>query len=219
MALDVHGQSCKLLLEFFNIIFAMVGFGMVSLGLCGSQTCGFFNLDLNSQMLIIGVFAAGALMLLVAIVGHAGMYSESREALEIVSVLLVVLCAAEIGAGVLAFVNKDKVARSLSTLYKTVYMQYMNKRDQRQAIALHIFHYGLNCCGMGGPLEPFVRDTCPKKSEFWDVLNTSSCVTAISNLFDSNAPIVWGFFIGIAVLLIVACYLSHSILVNEDPRS
>ncbi|MGH0182600.1 UNVERIFIED_CONTAM: hypothetical protein FKN15_010025 [Acipenser sinensis] len=128
----------------------MVGCGMVALGLCGSQTCGFFNLDLSSQMLIIGVFAAGALMLLVAILGHAGMYNESREALGIVSVLLVVLCAAEVGAGVLAFVNKDKVARSLSKLYKTVYMQYMNKRDQRAAIALHIFHYGVSDSGTGG---------------------------------------------------------------------
>ncbi|MGH0186017.1 UNVERIFIED_CONTAM: hypothetical protein FKN15_019894 [Acipenser sinensis] len=89
-------------------------------------------------------------MLLVAILGHAGVSNESRAALGIVSVLLVVLCAAEVGAGVLAFVNKDKVAHNLSELYKTVYMQYMKKGDQRAAIVLHIFHYTVSDTGTGG---------------------------------------------------------------------
>ncbi|XP_041093836.1 CD9 antigen isoform X3 [Polyodon spathula] len=210
MAVDGCGQCCKVLLVIFNIIFAVVGLAMLGLGLWlrfSSETRGFFDIDLNTQSFIIGVIvliSTGALMLLVAILGHCGLCNESRSTLGTFLVFVGVLCGAEIAAGVLAFVNKDALVQNLSEFYQTIYLQYLNKRDPSQAVTLRIFHNALNCCGIGGVLEPFVQDTCPKKEGIWDTLNTSSCLTAIANLFNSNAPVVLWSFIGIAVLLIVA---------------
>ncbi|XP_041093835.1 CD9 antigen isoform X2 [Polyodon spathula] len=198
MAVDGCGQCCKVLLVIFNIIFAVVGLAMLGLGLWlrfSSETRGFFDIDLNTQSFIIGVIvliSTGALMLLVAILGHCGLCNESRSTLGTFLVFVGVLCGAEIAAGVLAFVNKDALVQNLSEFYQTIYLQYLNKRDPSQAVTLRIFH-------------------------------NASCLTAIANLFNSNAPVVLWSFIGIAVLLIVALicchYLSRSIRLSQQSPS
>ncbi|MBN3270760.1 CD9 protein, partial [Polyodon spathula] len=119
---------------------------MLGLGLWlrfSSETRGFFDIDLNTQSFIIGVIvliSTGALMLLVAILGHCGLCNESRSTLGTFLVFVGVLCGAEIAAGVLAFVNKDALVQNLSEFYQTIYLQYLNKRDPSQAVTLRIFH-------------------------------------------------------------------------------
>ncbi|KAK6471491.1 CD9 antigen-like [Huso huso] len=156
MAVDGCGQCCKVLLVIFNIIFAVVGFAMLGLGLWlrfSSQTRGFFDIDLNTQSFIIGVvvlIAVGALMLLVAILGHCGLCNESRSTLGVFSGFLGLLCGAEIAAGILAYVNKDAVVQNLSEFYSTIYLQYLNKRDPSQAVTLRILHNAVRRGGGGG---------------------------------------------------------------------
>ncbi|XP_069052480.1 CD9 antigen isoform X1 [Lepisosteus oculatus] len=225
MALDGCGYCCKVILIIFNIFFAIVGFAMLGLGLWlrfGSETRGFFDIDLNTQQFVIGVtvlMVTGTLMLLVALFGDCGACSESRCALGVFSGLLTVLILAEITAGVLAFVNSDEVGKQLAEFYATIYAQYVNKGgDPSLAVTLKIFHNALDCCGIGGGiLEPFVRETCPRAG-LLQTLVMPSCPAVIVDVFNSRAPVVLGCFVGLALLMVLAL-LCSSVLSRQIKRT
>uniref|UniRef100_A0A8C7PXC5 Tetraspanin n=1 Tax=Oncorhynchus mykiss TaxID=8022 RepID=A0A8C7PXC5_ONCMY len=206
MALDGCGQLCKCILILFNILFALVGFAMLGLGLWlrfSSETRGFFNIDLNTQQFVIGVsvlIALGAVILLVAVFGDYGACNENRTALGVFSCLLAILAGLEIGAGVFAYMRSDEVGEQLAKFYLTVYAQYVDKGDPGLAVTLSMFHNVLHCCGLIGALDPLVKKTCPDTG-FLETFTLPACPTVIVNLFESNAPLVMGLFLGTAMLL------------------
>ncbi|CDQ86889.1 unnamed protein product [Oncorhynchus mykiss] len=258
MALDGCGQLCKCILILFNILFALVGFAMLGLGLWlrfSSETRGFFNIDLNTQQFVIGVsvlIALGAVILLVAVFGDYGACNENRTALGVIdkamrlliytetgfwlqvqksdlsdvffceesttiSCLLAILAGLEIGAGVFAYMRSDEVGEQLAKFYLTVYAQYVDKGDPGLAVTLSMFHNVLHCCGLIGALDPLVKKTCPDTG-FLETFTLPACPTVIVNLFESNAPLVMGLFLGTAALLILALVCS-SLLSKEIQRS
>ncbi|XP_021413757.1 CD9 antigen [Oncorhynchus mykiss] len=223
MALDGCGQLCKCILILFNILFALVGFAMLGLGLWlrfSSETRGFFNIDLNTQQFVIGVsvlIALGAVILLVAVFGDYGACNENRTALGVFSCLLAILAGLEIGAGVFAYMRSDEVGEQLAKFYLTVYAQYVDKGDPGLAVTLSMFHNVLHCCGLIGALDPLVKKTCPDTG-FLETFTLPACPTVIVNLFESNAPLVMGLFLGTAALLILALVCS-SLLSKEIQRS
>uniref|UniRef100_A0A8C7PZB3 Tetraspanin n=1 Tax=Oncorhynchus mykiss TaxID=8022 RepID=A0A8C7PZB3_ONCMY len=223
MALDGCGQLCKCILILFNILFALVGFAMLGLGLWlrfSSETRGFFNIDLNTQQFVIGVsvlIALGAVILLVAVFGDYGACNENRTALGVFSCLLAILAGLEIGAGVFAYMRSDEVGEQLAKFYLTVYAQYVDKGDPGLAVTLSMFHNVLHCCGLIGALDPLVKKTCPDTG-FLETFTLPACPTVIVNLFESNAPLVMGLFLGTAALLITAL-VCCSILMKQIKRS
>ncbi|KAL0199518.1 hypothetical protein M9458_008058, partial [Cirrhinus mrigala] len=54
------------------------------------------------------------------------------------------------------------VSDELVNFYTTIYAQYLNTRNPSQATTLKLFHQAFDCCGVGGAIEMFVRDTCPE---------------------------------------------------------
>ncbi|XP_038847543.1 CD9 antigen-like [Salvelinus namaycush] len=223
MALDGCGQLCKCILILFNILFALVGFAMLGLGLWlrfSSETRGFFNVDLNTQQFVIGVsvlIALGAVILLVAVFGDYGACNENRTALGVFSCLLAILALLEIGAGVFAYMRSDEVGEQLAKFYMTVYAQYVDKGDPGLAVTLSMFHNVLHCCGIIGALDLLVKKTCPDTG-FLETFTLPACPTVIVNLFESKAPLVMGLFLGTAAMLILALVCS-SLLSKEIQRS
>ncbi|XP_057194099.1 CD9 antigen-like isoform X1 [Triplophysa rosa] len=119
----------------------------------------------------------------------------------------------------MAFMWSGQVAEELANFYISVYTQYLNTRAQGQAITLKIFHNAFDCCGIGGAIELFVRDTCPEGS-FLQQITYSSCPNVIKGMFQSNAPLVLGGFLGTAGVMLVA--LVCSIILgreNSAPRA
>ncbi|XP_029481500.1 CD9 antigen-like [Oncorhynchus nerka] len=224
MALDGCGQLCKCILILFNILFALVGFAMLGLGLWlrfSSETRGFFDIDLNTQQFVIGVsvlIALGAVILLVAVFGDYGACNENRTALGVFSCLLAILAGLEIGAGVFAYMRSDEVGEQLAKFYMTVYAQYVDKGgDPGLTVTLTMFHNVLHCCGLIGALDPLVQRTCPDTG-FLETFTLPACPTVIVNLFESKAPLVMGLFLGTAAMLIFALVCS-SLLSKEIQRS
>uniref|UniRef100_A0A4W5PM76 Tetraspanin n=1 Tax=Hucho hucho TaxID=62062 RepID=A0A4W5PM76_9TELE len=230
MALDGCGQLCKCILILFNILFALVGFAMLGLGLWlrfSSESRGFFNIDLNTQQFVIGVsvlIVLGAVILLVAVFGDYGACNENRTALGVFSCLLAILAGVEIGAGVFVYMRSDEVGEQLAKFYMTVYAQYVDKGDPGLAVTLSMFHnlgtfhsIILHCCGLIGALDPLVKKTCPETG-IWETFTLPACPTVIVNLFESKAPLVMGLFLGTAAMLILALVCS-SLLSKEIQRS
>ncbi|KAG9338796.1 hypothetical protein JZ751_025233 [Albula glossodonta] len=191
----------------------LMGIAMLGLGLWlrfSSQTGGFFSIDLNSKQFVIGVtvlIATGAVMMIVAAFGDFGACNENKFALKVFSFTLGIVAVAEIIAGVLAFAYSDEVGEELSAFYSTVYAQYINKGGESSlAVTLKIFHNAVNlkCCGIGGALEPFVRETCPSSRNFIEAITKPACPKVIRDLFKAKAPVVLGVFIAAAILMVCA---------------
>ncbi|XP_016354470.1 CD9 antigen-like [Sinocyclocheilus anshuiensis] len=224
LAMDGCAQMCKCFLILFNILFALVGLGLVALGMWlrfGAETRGFFDIDLSTTQFNIGVMVlvvTGVLMLLVAIIGDCGACNNSKSALGVFSGLLTVLIIIEIAAGVMAFMWSDRVSGELVNFYATIYAQYLKTRSPAQAVTLELFNNAFDCCGVGGPIEMFVRDTCPKGS-FLQQLSYSSCPSMIKDVFNSNAQLVLGGFLGTAgimtLALVCSCVLRRHVSVSH----
>ncbi|XP_016354464.1 tetraspanin-2-like [Sinocyclocheilus anshuiensis] len=190
--MDGCAQMCKCFLILFNILFALVGLGLVALGMWlrfGAETRGFFDIDLSTTQFNIGVMVlvvTGVLMLLVAIIGDCGACNNSKPALGVFSGLLTVLIIIEIAAGVMAFMWSDRVSDELVNFYATIYAQYLNTRSPAQAVTLELF-------------------------------NNASCPSVIKDVFHSNAPLVLGGFLGTAGIMVVALVCSSVLYSSLKP--
>ncbi|KAJ8254303.1 hypothetical protein COCON_G00209150 [Conger conger] len=208
--MDDCGRLSKCFVVLFNIVIGIGGAAMLGLGLWlrfSSETRGFFDINLNTQQFVIGVtvlIVLGIILLLLAGVGHCGACNGNKAALTVYSALLGVMAGVMIAAGVLAYMNSNEVGKQLAEFYMTIYMQYLNKGDPSLVITLKLFHNLLDCCGIGGSLEPLIRDTCPKKSIF--DFSTSSCPKAIAVLFSTNSSLLLGCFVGAAIVMVFSCF-------------
>ncbi|KAM4531505.1 CD9 antigen isoform 2-T3 [Odontesthes bonariensis] len=212
MAVDGCGLVCKYILILFNIIFALVGFVFLGLGLWlrfSDNTRGIFQIDaLNSSAFVIGVtvlIVLGSVMLIVVAFGDYGACNEKRCALQVFSVLLTFLAMAEIAVGVLAYSSRDQVGQNMGEFYVSLYTLYVSSGDPGIAVTLTFIHNTIHCCGVTGvSLIEIVKQTCPKPDGFLEKFVMPNCPMTIANVFDRRAPMVMGIFIGTGALLITA---------------
>ncbi|KAK1167254.1 CD9 antigen-like isoform X1 [Acipenser oxyrinchus oxyrinchus] len=209
------GVVCiKYLLFGFNFVFWLAGTAVLAVGLWlrfDSKTKAIFEMDTNPTTFYTGVYiliGAGALMMVVGFLGCCGAIQESPCMLGLFFAFLLLIFAIEIAAGIWGFSNKDKVVGEVETFYKETYKNYISTKQPALKETLKAFHHGLNCCGIGGTLEPLVRDTCPEKDGIVATLTVQSCPTAINEVFNSKLHIIGGVGIGIAVIMIFGMIFS-----------
>ncbi|XP_069557369.1 CD9 antigen [Brachyistius frenatus] len=216
MAVDGCGLFCKYILLIFNIIFAVVGFAFLGLGLWlrfSDNTRGIFEIsDLNSSAFVIGVtvlITLGSVMLIVVAFGDYGACNEKSCALQVFCGLLAFLATIEIICGVLAYSRSDEVGLRIAEFYTSMYTLYVGSGDPAIAVTLTFIHTTLHCCGVTGiSLIEIAKKTCPKPDGFMEKIIMPSCPGIITNIFDSKAPLVLGIFLGTGALLIIALICS-----------
>ncbi|KAM3864399.1 CD9 antigen [Diretmus argenteus] len=223
MALDGCGQLCKCLLIIFNIIFAVLGFAILGVGMWlrfSGSTRGIFKVgDLNSTAFVIVVtimIVLGVVMLIVVAFGDYGSCNESKCALEVFSGLVSLLAIAEIAVGVLVYARSDVVAEGLVEFYNTMYLLYVSSGDPAIGATLTFVHKLLDCCGvMGVVILDLAQQTCPAKEGFLSRIIRPTCPGVISDAFQSKVPLVMGLFIGTGVLLYIV--LTPPAVGNQQP--
>ncbi|XP_047213745.1 CD81 antigen-like isoform X1 [Girardinichthys multiradiatus] len=216
MALDGCGVVCKYMLIIFNIIFAVVGFAFLGLGLwlrCSENTRGIFTIgEPDSSTFVTGVtvmIALGIVMLIVVLFGDYGACNEKRCALQVFSVLVFLLAIAEFAVGGLAWSNRMEAGLHLGKFYVSLYERYVMSQDPAIGVILTFIQNSLHCCGITGvSVIEIGQQTCPKPSGFFEHIKMDSCPITIVTVFDSRAPLVMGIFIGTGALLIVAVICS-----------
>ncbi|XP_028664001.1 CD9 antigen-like isoform X1 [Erpetoichthys calabaricus] len=204
------GINCvKYLLFAFNLIFWLAGTAVLAIGLWlrfDSRTKGIFEADTNSSFYT-GVYiliGAGAIMMVVGFLGCCGAIQESSCMLGLFFFFLLLIFALEIAAGIWGLANKEKVVTDIENFYKETYKNYLATKQEALKGTLQAFHFGLDCCGLGGGLEPLVRDTCSKDLS----LTQQSCLTAIRDVFNTKFHIIGAVGIGIAVIMIFGMIFS-----------
>ncbi|XP_034066117.1 CD9 antigen-like [Gymnodraco acuticeps] len=222
MALDDCGRLCKYTLFIFNLIFALVGFVFLGLGLWlrfSDGTRALFEIEeFNSSAFVIAVtvlIITGLVMLIVVVFGVYGACNEKRCALLTFSVLVTILAVAVVVFGVIAYSRKVEIGLRMGEFYSSIYLLYVANSDPVLAVTLTFIQKLLHCCGATGvTLLDFAKETCPDPDSFWEHIKMDACPGVIVEVFNRNAPVVIGLFVGTGVILFLALICS-SILTNK----
>nr|XP_006633875.1 PREDICTED: CD9 antigen [Lepisosteus oculatus] len=211
------GMQCiKYLMFAFNFLFWLAGTAVLAIGLWlrfDSRTKGIFEVDSNPSTFFTGVYiliGAGALMMIVGFLGCCGAIQESPCMLGLVSIAFICTpfdTKGPVTAFSLALSKVQEVVTDIEDFYKETYNNYLKTKQEALKETLRAFHFGLDCCGMGGTFEPIVKDTCPTK-EGLAVLSLKPCPQAIHEVFESKLHIIAGVGIGIAIVMIFGMIFS-----------
>ncbi|KAK1878349.1 CD9 antigen [Dissostichus eleginoides] len=217
MALDDCGLLCKYTLFIFNLIFALVGFVFLGLGLWlrFSNTRAIFEFEDFSSTFDIAVtvlIIMGLVMLIVVVFGVYGACNEKRCALLTFSALVTILAVAVVVFGVIANSRKDEIGFRIAEFYSSIYLLYVANSDPVLAVTLTFIQKLLHCCGATGkPSLDFAQETCPDPDSFLDPFTMDACPGVIVDVFINKAPLVMGLFVGTGVILLLALICSSTL--------
>ncbi|KAL7985400.1 hypothetical protein Chor_003970 [Crotalus horridus] len=123
------------------------------------------------------LIGAGVLMMAVGFFGCCGAARESQCLLGAFFTCLLVIFAAEIAAGVFAFLGKKTAVNEVQAIYEKAYENYISDQSKNKTIIR--FHDALQCCGKDSDAQ--VKPTCPK-----EIVSSKNCLTEIETLVNSN---------------------------------
>ncbi|KAH0949791.1 hypothetical protein HN011_007427 [Eciton burchellii] len=225
------GMACvKYLLFLFNLIFAITGIVFISVGAVILVVYNGYNNFVDSWF-----FAAPVLMIIVGVIvflvsffGCCGAVKENHCMIITFSVLLLLIFALELGAGITGYMMRGEVANMLHNRLNGTLRQYENNGDVQRS--WDIMQHDLQCCGMNGPTDwPMVGfpgntvpDSCCKEVPSQSKCDLNSihvysdgCMAKLQSAIENNAMILGGVGIGIALIqligVIFACCLARSI--------
>ncbi|KAI4822179.1 hypothetical protein KUCAC02_007738 [Chaenocephalus aceratus] len=175
-----------------GVIFALVGFVFLGLGLWlrfSESTRATFEFEaLNSSefdMAVTVLIITGSVMLIVVVFGENG-------ALLTFSALVTILAGALVVFGVIANARKEEIG-----------LRYLDNGDPALADILTFIQELLHCCGATGVTSlDFAKETCPDPDSIWEHLKMDACPGVIVDVFNRNAPLVIGLFVGTGVSLV-----------------
>ncbi|XP_069801212.1 tetraspanin-2 [Dendropsophus ebraccatus] len=149
-------RCVKYLLLTFNLIFLLAGSAIVGVGLWLLLGGNIKELSEGDEevyaFFFIGLYVlivAGALMMLIGFFGCCGAARESQCLLGAFFVCLLVIFAAEVIAGVIAFLGKQKAVEGAKKLYTEAYNDFLDKKGENTTLVdIHTF---AKCCGLEDP--------------------------------------------------------------------
>ncbi|XP_047438078.1 tetraspanin-2a [Mugil cephalus] len=199
------GMKCvKYLLFVFNFIFWLAGLLVLAVGLwlrLDSDTGKLLTGDAAPYTFYIAVYillGAGGLMMVVGFFGCFGAVRESQCLLASFFACLLIICGAEITAGVFGFLNKEQIAEEVQKFYSSSIADTSDANST--AIALQ-YHKTLNCCG--GSTSDMATALCEDVPE-----ETQDCLTAITDFFNEKLHIIGYIGIGISGVMIIGMIFS-----------
>ncbi|NWV67945.1 TSN2 protein, partial [Malurus elegans] len=136
---------------------------------------------------------AGAIMSAVGFFGCCGAARESQCLIGAFFACLLVIFAAEVTAGVFAFIGKDVAIREAQKIYDDAYEDYMKNPVGKVNSTIYRYHVALQCCGKGN-VEQQTGLPCPENIQ---LPKASNCLDEIRNVIDTNLHLVG--IVGIAI--------------------
>lgn len=218
------GMKCvRNLLFIFNFFFALSG---VLIIVCGGYSLHWFK---NTGPVIGDHYVAapviliviGSIVFLVAFLGCCGAMQESYCMLMLFSVFLFLILVAEIAAGALGFVYKEKI-KDLAEEQFLKSMQDYDRTDKANPtkVAWDFMQSNLACCGTNSALDwkfDVPASCCKDDASTCTVINAykTGCFTTLKSRLETYSLYVGvaGICIGLIEILgiVFACCLSNQI--------
>ncbi|XP_068774464.1 tetraspanin-2 isoform X1 [Struthio camelus] len=191
------GMRCiKILLFIFNLTFWLAGLAVIAFGLWlrfGGVMAEFASDKRSPEYFFMGLYVlvgAGALMTTVGFFGCCGAARESQCLLGAFFACLLVIFAAEVTAGVFAFIGKKGAIQEAQKIYEDIYDDYMKSPEKVNGTIYH-YHSALQCCGKDS-MEQQMGLPCPENIQM-----PKNCLVEIQNVIDANLHLVG--IVGIAI--------------------
>ncbi|XP_074833919.1 tetraspanin-2 isoform X2 [Carettochelys insculpta] len=201
------GTRCiKGLLFAFNSIFWLGGLAVIAFGLWlrfGGILGDLTSEEKSPEYFYMGLYVlvgAGALMMTVGFFGCCGAAWESQCLLGAFFACLMVIFAAEVTAGVFAFIGKKVAVQEIQNIYDDAYNDYVMDMGKSNKTLIQL-HTALQCCGKES--ESPVKPTCPEGIQL-----PKNCLNEIQTLINSNLHLVGIVGIGIAGITIFGMIFS-----------
>ncbi|XP_075298973.1 tetraspanin-2 [Opisthocomus hoazin] len=192
------GMRCiKILLFIFNLTFWLAGLAVIAFGLWlrfGGVMADFASDKKSPEYFFMGLYVlvgAGALMTTVGFFGCCGAARESQCLLGAFFACLLVIFAAEVTAGVFAFIGKKVAIQEAQKIYEDIYDDYMKNPGGKVNGTIYHYHSALQCCGKDN-MEQQMGLPCPENIQM-----PKNCLVEIQNVIDANLHLVG--IVGIAI--------------------
>ncbi|NXM78806.1 TSN2 protein, partial [Serilophus lunatus] len=176
----------------------LAGLAVIAFGLWlrfGGAMAEFATDKKSPEYFFMGLYVlvgAGAIMSAVGFFGCCGAARESQCLLGAFFACLLVIFAAEVTAGVFAFIGKKVAIQEAQKIYEDVYDDYMKNPVGKVNSTIYRFHVALQCCGKGSGEQ--VGLPCPENIQ---LPKASNCMVEIQNVIDANLHLVG--IVGIAI--------------------
>ncbi|CAM9847819.1 unnamed protein product [Bubo scandiacus] len=194
------GMRCiKILLFIFNLTFWLAGLAVIAFGLWlrfGGVMADFASDKKSPEYFFMGLYVlvgAGALMTTVGFFGCCGAARESQCLLGAFFACLLVIFAAEVTAGVFAFIGKKVAIQEAQKIYEDIYDDYMKNPGGKVNRTIYHYHLAFQCCGKDNT-EQQMGLPCPENIQ---MPKASNCLVEIQNVIDANLRLVG--IVGIAI--------------------
>ncbi|KAK9708989.1 Tetraspanin family [Popillia japonica] len=225
------GMTCiKYLLFCFNLLFAVSGIAILSVGAVIHQSYHHYSqfVDPTFESAPIFFIIVGVIVFVVAFFGCCGAVRENHCMVITFSVLILLIFGMEAVVGIAGYIRRNEVKSMLESRFnESMHAYYQNQTEVQQS--WNILQHELKCCGMNGPsdwTDITHKDTLPHTC-CPDTTNNGSCkITTINKYQDScleklkviiekYGSVIGGVGIGVAAVQIIgvvfACCLARSI--------
>ncbi|NXU56495.1 TSN2 protein, partial [Turnix velox] len=170
----------------------LAGLAVVAFGLWlrfGGAMADFATDKKSPEYFFMGLYVlvgTGALMTTIGCFGCCGAARESQCLIGAFFACLLVIFAAEITAGVFAFIGKKVAIQEAQKIYEDVYEDYMKNPVGKENSTMYHYHVALQCCGKGN-VEQQMGLPCPENVQ---KDKASNCLVEIHNIIDANLHLV-----------------------------
>ncbi|XP_011306310.1 CD63 antigen isoform X2 [Fopius arisanus] len=225
------GMTCvKYLLFLFNLIFAITGVVFITVGgVILSYYSGYRNfLDNWFFAAPVLMIVVGVIVFLISFFGCCGAVKENHCMIITFSVLLLLIFALELGAGISGYMMRNEVGKMLlRRMNNSIYTYHTDNDVHNMWDTLQV---DFKCCGINGTSdwwptqfkEPKLPPSCCS-----EISNTAECdvnaitshnegcLKKVTDTIENKAYILGGVGIGVALIqligVIFACFLARSI--------
>ncbi|KAK4474079.1 hypothetical protein MN116_002647 [Schistosoma mekongi] len=142
------GYKClQCLLIIFNILVFACGIALIVIGSMSQVAINNYStgIDSNIKGLVIFIIILGCFLFLLGFLGFCGACTKNTCCLTMYAILLSVMVAAEIGAGIAAVVLKEDVKTHFLSLVKSSVSEYSKNPDIKKL--LDKIQTEFKCCG------------------------------------------------------------------------
>ncbi|GLV32500.1 Tetraspanin 39D [Carabus blaptoides fortunei] len=224
------GMTCvKYLLFCFNLIFAVSGIVIITVGSIGLYYSDHYSefVDGSYKSVPIFLIIVGVIVFVVAFFGCCGAVLEKHCMIITFAVFLLVIFTLELAVGIAGYVRRSEVADMLENNFNASLAEYKTNPELRTS--WNTVQNDFKCCGIKGPSDwkavynsdelPY---TCCENNSKDDKCTTSSknvfkngCLPSLKEVLQSKAYVIGGVAIGVALIQLIgvvcACCLARSI--------